>query len=292
MGIKQNFGGGWTNQKLEKVRQYLAAYTQILSKKSFDFAYIDAFAGTGYREVKTKQTHETLLFPELAHQDSQKLLDGSARIALRIQPPFTRYIFIEKEQKRFEQLEKLRAEFPDLASRISLVNEDCNTYLQDRCKHYNWKKHRAVLFLDPFGMQVQWDTMQAIAGTKAIDVWILFPLGVAVNRLLKRDGKIIDSWATRLDSLFGTHSWYGEFYKQGQAQTLFNEPEYNSKTCKMANISRFYVERLKTIFAAVHENPLPLCNSKGNPLFQLCFAASNPNAAKLALKIVTHIVRE
>jgi len=155
MGIKQKFGGDWTDQKLEMVRQYLGAYTQIMSRQPFDFAYIDAFAGTGYREVKTKQTHEIPLFPELAQADSQKLLDGSASIALRIQPPFTKYIFIEKEQKRFEQLQKLRTEFPDLANRISLINEDCNAYLQDRCKNYNWKKHRAVLFLDPFGMQVE-----------------------------------------------------------------------------------------------------------------------------------------
>ena len=46
-------------------------------------------------------------------------------------------------------------------------------------------------------MQVQWDTMKAIAETKAIDLWILFPLGVAVNRLLKKDGNIEDSWRLR-----------------------------------------------------------------------------------------------
>jgi len=290
MGIKQNFGGDWTEQKLNMVRQYLSAYTQIMSKQPFDFAYIDAFAGTGYREAKAKQAHAIPLFPELAQRDPQKLLDGSASIALRIQPPFTKYIFIEKEQQRFEQLQKLRAEFAGLASRISLVNEDCNAYLQDRCKNYNWKKHRAVLFLDPFGMQVQWETMKAIAATKAIDLWILFPLGIAVNRLLKKNGDIEESWCSRLDLMFGTHDWFGEFYKQKNNQTLFGESTHVTKVCSLESISNFYIQRLKTIFAKVAEKPYSLCNSKGNPLFQLCFAVSNPKGAPTALKIAEYIL--
>ena len=60
------------------------------------------------------------------------------------------------------------------------------------------------MFLDPYGMQVRWDTIEAIAETKAIDLWLLFPLGVAVNRMLKNDGNINESWAEKLDIIFGT----------------------------------------------------------------------------------------
>jgi hypothetical protein len=35
-----------------------------------------------------------------------------------------------------------------------------------------------VLFLDPYGMQVDWTTIEAIARTKAIDLRVLFPLGI------------------------------------------------------------------------------------------------------------------
>ena len=46
----QLFGGNWSVDKLERVRKYLSAYTTILSnhKDKYKFAYIDAFAGTGY----------------------------------------------------------------------------------------------------------------------------------------------------------------------------------------------------------------------------------------------------
>ena len=43
------------------------------------------------------------------------------------------------------------------------------------------------MFLDPYGTQVSWDTIKLIADTRAIDLWILFPIG-AVNRLMNRDG--------------------------------------------------------------------------------------------------------
>ena len=41
---KRQFGGDWTEEKLERVRKYLSAYTTIMSKQPFCFAYIDAFA--------------------------------------------------------------------------------------------------------------------------------------------------------------------------------------------------------------------------------------------------------
>ncbi|MFH0920105.1 MAG: hypothetical protein V1913_07055 [Fibrobacterota bacterium] len=55
-----NFGGDWTSQKLEKVRKYLHAYATIMSKKHFHFAYIDAFAGTGYRKNQSADDDNTL----------------------------------------------------------------------------------------------------------------------------------------------------------------------------------------------------------------------------------------
>ena len=40
-----DFGGSWTDEKLERVRKYLAAYVIALKRKSFELHYVDAFAG-------------------------------------------------------------------------------------------------------------------------------------------------------------------------------------------------------------------------------------------------------
>lgn len=286
----QLFGGDWTEQKLAALQKYLSAYIKILSKTPFRTAYIDAFAGTGYRE-KQSTTDIGLLFPELNEEEPQQYLDGSARIALRIEPPFTKYIFIEENPRRNAELLALRQEFPDRSDRIEIIQSDCNAWLQDRCSNYNWEKNRAVLFLDPFGMQVEWETMEGIAKTEAIDVLILFPLGVAVNRLLRKDGMIEDSWRSRLDKLFGTSDWYDTFYREVEESNLFEtERKVTKKIATLPFISDYYVKRLDSIFTEVVDRPRPLCNSRNNPLFHLCFAAGNPKGAPTAVKIAKHIL--
>ncbi len=44
------FGGDWTDRKLEVLAKYLQRYTTALKNTPLHKIYIDAFAGTGYRE--------------------------------------------------------------------------------------------------------------------------------------------------------------------------------------------------------------------------------------------------
>jgi len=290
---QQNFGGEWTMEKLERVRKYLVAYTTIMKDRNFRFAYIDAFAGTGYQTRKRDDNPSELMFPEIAEQEIQDFLDGSARIALQVQPRFQKYIFIEKDNNRFADLQKLKVEFPLLQDDIELVQSDANMYLKDLCLNRNWKSHRAVLFLDPYGMEVDWDTITAIAKTKAIDLWLLFPLGVAVNRLLKRDGNIDTILRSKLDRFFGTADWYDVFYQTLPTETLFGQETVTRKISDFKSIAQYFVERLQTVFkeGRVANNPLPLYNSRNNPLYLLCFASGNPRGAPTAVKIAQHILR-
>ena len=288
-GSKQQFGGRWTEEKLERVRKYLVAYATIMRKFKFKFAYIDAFAGTGYNAIEADD-QEAALFPEF-NQEEKAFLDGSARIALKVEPRFNKYIFIEKSEERVRELEKLKNEFPDKAADMSVVHEDANAHIQKLCRSPGWDTRRAVIFLDPFGMHVSWETMEAIAKTKAIDLWILFPLGVGVNRLLRRDAKISRAWREKLDDFFGTPDWFDAFYATRENHDLFGKSTKIEKTSNFDQISAFFVKRLKSIFPGVAEKPLELKNSVGNPLFLLCFAAGNEKGAKTAVKIAGDILK-
>jgi three-Cys-motif partner protein len=284
--MKQAFGGNWTTDKLVRVGKYLSAYTTIMNKEHFRFAYIDAFAGSGYCALKKSEDDGSLQLPVFAEAETKDFVDGSARVALQVKPRFHRYIFIEKDITRIADLEKLKADFPALKDSIVLVNADANTYLTDLCQ-MDWSKNRAVLFLDPYGMQVEWQTIAAIAKTGAIDLWILFPLGVAVNRLLKKDGKIDPCWRKKLDAI-----WYSVFYKTKTEPTLFNPAEsYVQKVADFNSISMYFVKRLKSIFPGVAENPLPLLNTRNIPLYLLCFASGNRKGAPTAIKIAQDILR-
>ena len=288
---QQNFGGNWTTEKLERVRKYLKAYATIMKNWNFHFAYIDAFAGTGYRTDRQDADPDELMFPEIAEREVQEFLDGSARIALQVRPRFQKYILIEKDENWFAKLQQLEDEFP--SDDIELIQSDANEYLKDLCSK-NWIRHqrRAVLFLDPYGMEVEWHTIAAIANTQAIDLWILFPLGIAVNRLLKKDGNVDTTIRQKLNRFFGTTDWYDTFYETVSNPTLFGEEMVTRKTSDFRSIGQYFVKRLQTVFTRVANNPLPLYNSKNNPLYLLCFAAGNPKGASTAVKIAQDILRE
>ena len=298
-GKALRFGGNWTTVKLDVLAKYLASYTTALKDKPskahpFRKAYVDAFAGTGYREAHREDepgaSSQALLLPDLAEKEPQALLDGSARLALKTAPSFDRYVFIERNIDRCRHLEALKLEFPHLASAIQIRQGDANAEIRDLCEK-DWTSHRAVLFLDPYGMEVEWRTIEAIAATKAIDLWLLFPLGIGVNRLLTRSGDIPDSWRRRLDMLLGTKDWHEEFYRVESTRTLFGDAERVVKATTKT-IGRYFNERLKSVFAAVAEEPGVLRNSANCPLYLLCFAAGNEKGAPIALRIANHLLAQ
>ena len=74
--------------------KYLTGYTTALKKAPFEKWYVDAFAGTGYRDApredETGAPSQNLLLPDLAETEPQTLLEGSARRALMTDPRFER----------------------------------------------------------------------------------------------------------------------------------------------------------------------------------------------------------
>ncbi|MDK2971346.1 MAG: hypothetical protein PWP23_1101 [Candidatus Sumerlaeota bacterium] len=289
--MAHQFGGPWTEKKLAVLSKYLRAYMQILKERPFHVAYIDAFAGTGRVESGSPDLSPSDLFDDLSRDDLIGYFDGSARIALTSDPPFQSFIFIERNPSRAEELRSLRDEFPDKASAIRIECGNANDKLRELCAK-NWNRHRAVLFLDPYGMQVNWATIEAIAETRAIDLMVLFPSGVAVNRMLPDDfTSIPQAWKDALNRLFGTDEWADRFYGYSSQSDLFNASGELTKQARIQDIAAYYVERMTTVFPAggVVEEPLALCTPKGRVLYHLCFATANPRAAATACKIVRDI---
>jgi three-Cys-motif partner protein len=294
MPTPHTFGGPWTEEKLERIQKYLIEYRKIFNAnpraRYLRTMYVDAFAGTGYRGEQ-RQGNQGTLFAELADPDVEGFLKGSAYKALEVNPPFDRYIFVEQKSRYAQDLDNLKASFPDRADRISVLRQDANAYLQEWCSSMDWRTWRAVVFLDPYGMQVEWSSIVAIAQTRSIDLWLLFPLGVAVSRLLTKKELPPPEWAAALTRLFGTADWEQEFYRTVRTPTLFGELEHMVRDADFASISTYFVKRLRTVFAGVAESPLPLLNSRGIPLYLLCFAAGNPRVAPTAVRIAQHLLR-
>lgn len=294
--VKHQFGGSWTTEKLERVRKYLVAYTKIfrtnVRAQYFQTTYVDAFAGTGAR-IDATADHDVLggsLFGLIGDSDVDSFKKGSARIALEVDPPFDHYTFVELKPDRAAELESLTTQFA--ARDIRVERAEANAFLRSWCSQTNWRRNRAVVFLDPYGMQVEWRTIEAIADTKAIDLWWLVPLGIGLNRLLTSGGPPPLEWAEALTRSLGTDDWRSVFYARSDEPMLFPDDLSEHKVVDVESLGRFVLDRLKSAFAKVATNPLTLRNSKNTPIYLLCFAAGNPKGATTAVRIAQDILKK
>ena len=296
MSSIHQFGGNWTEEKLRRLEKYLAAYTKIFQAnrwaQRYTTYYVDAFAGTGRRTEAELQDSTLSLFDDNDTLDVTRFYRGSARIALEIDPGFDQFMFIDTNLQHIEELGVLKNEYPNKAASIDIRHGDANDVLLEWINDTDWTRTRAVVFLDPYGMSVDWTTIQALALTKAIDLWVLLPVGQAINRLLTRKGVPDGPWADKLTRFFGNEQWKQEFYRPRLQASLFDEltSEYE-KTATFESISDFFIKRLSEEFVEVAKDSLVLLNSKNNPLFVLFFAASNPRGAPTAVKIAGDILR-
>ncbi|MCM2479220.1 three-Cys-motif partner protein TcmP [Serpentinimonas maccroryi] len=280
-GDQHQFGGVWTRIKLEALEKYLGAFNTALSKQHFTRIYVDAFAGTGRCDIKVNGEKQSI--------------DGSARRALAANPGFHKYHFIELLPRKLDALKSLAEDHPD--KNIEIVQSDANTALKLLCTQYQWCNERAVLFLDPFGMHVEWTTLEAIAKTGAIDVWYLFPYAGLYRQAAKNADALDAVKESSLSRVLGTDAWRQAFYVQKRQTDMFGGDDGDERNADHREMLDFVSERLKGLFAAVTA-PKVLYqggdskNPSGAPLFALYFAASNrnPKAFGLATKIAKDIL--
>jgi three-Cys-motif partner protein len=161
--------GPWAKEKLDALGQYLNFYTTVLKKQGHwlrGTLYVDGFAGPGLSRIRTKSkaSEPPGLFgpdPE-SDQAETEFLKGSPCVALDITHPFTSYLFVERDPQRIIELHNIKAEYGD-RRRITVQEADANAALEAwLASGIDWQHHRAVVFLDPFGMQVPWSTIEAL----------------------------------------------------------------------------------------------------------------------------------
>lgn len=278
---EHSFGGVWTLIKLEALEKYLVAFNNALSKQNFTRVYIDAFAGTGRCDITV--------------DGARTSVDGSARRALSVNPPFDKYCFIELKAKKLAALKALVAEYPEKS--IEVIREDANTALKALCRKYQWRSERAVLFLDPFGMHVEWSTLEAIAKSQAIDVWYLFPYSGLYRQAAKNADAMDSDKEESITRLLGTDEWRKVFYGPKRQSSLFGDHDGDEREADHHEMLKYVSKRLKELFPAVAEPRIlyqagDSKNPSGAPLFALYFAASNPSPAAygLAMKIAKDIL--
>ena len=168
--------------------------------------------------------------------------------------------------------------------KIAIRQQDCNKYLCETFLRRKWEKLRAIVFLDPFGMQVPWNTIELLAETRAVEVFVNFPVGMAIQRLLRRDGRFTSRQRAKLDQYFGSPEWFPVVYQEDHG--LFGKQLTKASDSNEA-LTKWYRTRLAKIFGYASSARL-IRTSANHPLYYLIHAGANPTGAKIA----EHILRQ
>ena len=296
----QTWGGDWTEEKLNAFSKYVNAYLTILNKYrdkyNWKLIYFDGFAGSGtdqhapeMEDITNNLFLQELELSELYVPSDSEVYKGAAERVLSVQQRgFDIYYFIDKNENSTRSLEERLSKFKS-AHTLSFRCGDANDMLQKMSEFMNTsqgRKHKALVLLDPFGMQVSWRSIINFKDT-GTDFWILVPTGVIVNRLLDRKGELrhID----KLKDFFGLNEQEirSYFYQYRQEMTLFGETDIIEKVKEpIGKIAQLYLERLKTVFTYVIPEPLVLFNNMNVPIYHFVFASNNETAVKIAKEII------
>lgn len=269
------FGGNWTEAKMEIVVSYAKAYLTIMNKQSWaKTIYFDGFAGSGV--IETNEEKETKTGTAL------RILDISEP------KPFDLYYFVELNEENKKELEqKIHAHY--FGRNVHVVKADCNDKLIKLGEYLKQNKNfRALAFIDPYGMTVNWKSIETLTGL-GIDLWILVPTGIGVNRMLKNDGNISDSWFSKLEQFLGVDrsEISNRFYKKITYDNLFGDSTtiHYKENNSIGKIHQLYKERLLTAFKYVSD-PFVLRNTNESIMYHFMMATNNTSALKIANEII------
>jgi three-Cys-motif partner protein len=136
-------------------------------------------------------------------------------------------------------------------------------------------------------MSLKWSSIEALKNF-GIDLWILVPTGIGMNRLLTKDGNIREAWLLKLETTLGMErsKIKNYFYKSKSRQTLFGEETYIEKEKNaIEKAGSLYQRRLNEIFKYVSD-AYPLKNSTGSIMYHFMMASNNKAAFNIANDIV------
>lgn len=268
------FGGSWTDQKMKIVVDYAKAYLRIMAKQpSIKTIYFDGFAGSGV----------------ISDEDGEELKKGTALQIMDItQPkPFDMYYFVEWDEKFKNMLEtQIKENYLDRKAHV--IQDDCNNKLKAMARYLTKKPaYRALAFVDPYGMDVDWASIEAFKGLN-VDLWILVPTGVGANRLLKVNGEISESWYKALETFLGLPRTEIDkrFYRRTTVPTLFgDETTVTKKKDAIQKLGNLYAERLGEVFNYVSK-PFLMKNSMNSIMYHFMMATNNAAGVKIANDVI------
>jgi len=259
--------GRWSEVKLEIVEAYAQEYARILTKQGYlKFHYIDAFAGKG--KHRSRETGD--------------IIPGSPLRAIDIKPAFQHYHFIDLDNSRIENLRQLVGDQPN----VHFYTGDANDVLLQQIIHQiSWDGYnRALCLLDPYGLHLKWEVLQAAGESQTMDVILNFSIMDMNMNVLRRDPETTNpTQAERGTAFWGDDSWRKCAYTSDR--NLFGYEEKADNDCIVEALR----ERLEKKAGFQHvPRPIAMKNASNAVVYYLFFASQKSVAGQIA----NHIFRK
>lgn len=261
--LKDRSWGFWTEQKLAMLADYLPAFTTA-SKRAPTKLYLDLFAG------------DTRNFSRTTGEE----IDGSPRVALLTDPPFTNVVLFELPSLAARLEAELRAEFP--GRDLTVVPGDCNETIHNTLgglAPLRWSPTFA--FVDQYAAEIRWPTLEALArfraGARKTELWLLFAPSMLPRGLASEDSDAAERFRQRIDAMFGTPDW----------RSLHDDCKAGDITpadlrADLVNLMRW---RLETELGYAVTHTFEMKNTHGVPLYEMIFATDDKTGNKIMRSI-------
>ena len=189
-GLPTNEIGPWAEEKYRYVGMYAELFATGMKNKWPHRTYLDLFSGPGYSRVR--DTHRVVL--------------GSPMIALSLMDPFDAYVFAEENPQSLDAL-RTRVARLNQPSPVTYLPGDANKKVDRVIEMISKTPARSTLsfcFLDPYKLNIHYNTVRRIAEGRAVDFLILLALYTDANRNIQF--YVADRNQT-IDLFLGTSDW-------------------------------------------------------------------------------------
>ena len=247
----------WTKNKLFYLSSYLEQFVIAMSKKPWrSIHYIDLFAG--YGKIRIQETDEIIL--------------GSPLLALTLQRPFGKYFFADENAEALEALKKrcmpssrynsIRFFQGNANIQVRHIQQEIQSidrvYIPGRWSSLN------LAFLDPYGLELKWETVESLAKINRMDL-IIYYSQMGISREAPKE--IMQTPPTLLDTFFGNTEWRGIYQRYRQQEERFLHR-------KLMDLYKHNLEKLGYKIVVGGTEPV-VRNTKSAPLYRLLFMSKH-----------------
>jgi three-Cys-motif partner protein len=249
--------GEWTAHKLFFVCNYLEQVARGMknhSKFPGGLCYIDLFCGAGSSAAPV--------------DGIERKFPGSPVIAASIPNGFETLILVDSSSDAIDSVSN-RIESTGYNGAIHLFCDDCNVAIDDVVRHIPTRS-LSIAFIDPFSLDIHYDTIRKLAYDRPMDLIILFSDRFDIGRNVHKYYYPSEE-ETKLDRMLGGMDWRSRFDKldaqDGPGVRQFFAEEYVKKLSLLGYThTRHWPlkgpggDAFRLVYASKHELGLKFCD--------------------------------